>query len=49
MQSGIFKIQAQERIVFGTPAPEAPSSLRLSITAATACLRHVDQLARHDV
>lgn len=23
MQSGIFKIQAQERIVFGTPAPEA--------------------------
>ena len=23
MQSGIFKIQAQERVVFGTPAPEA--------------------------
>ena len=23
MQSGIFKVQAQERIVFGTPAPDA--------------------------
>lgn len=23
MQSGVFKIQAQERVVFGTPAPEA--------------------------
>lgn len=23
MQSGVLKIQAQERIVFGTPAPEA--------------------------